>query len=65
MKAAAVLTDREGSEIAADVLVDSDVALIVVEDPRETLAFSAALWFEAQPEVMIAVTGTNGKTWFA
>jgi UDP-N-acetylmuramoyl-L-alanyl-D-glutamate--2,6-diaminopimelate ligase len=62
MKAAAVLTDREGAEIAADELADSDVALIVVEDPRETLAFSAALWFEAQPEVMVAVTGTNGKT---
>ncbi|MBT8415679.1 MAG: UDP-N-acetylmuramoyl-L-alanyl-D-glutamate--2,6-diaminopimelate ligase, partial [Boseongicola sp.] len=28
----------------------------------EALAFSAALWFEAQPEIMTAVTGTNGKT---
>ncbi len=24
-----------------------------------------ALWFGAQPEVMVAVTGTNGKTSFA
>ena len=62
MKAAAVLTDREGAAIAADVLAQSDAALVVVEDPREALAFSAALWFEAQPEIMVAVTGTNGKT---
>jgi UDP-N-acetylmuramoyl-L-alanyl-D-glutamate--2,6-diaminopimelate ligase len=26
------------------------------------LARAAALWFHAQPEVMVAVTGTNGKT---
>jgi UDP-N-acetylmuramoyl-L-alanyl-D-glutamate--2,6-diaminopimelate ligase len=62
MKAAAVLTDPEGAAIAADVLTESDAALVVVEDPREALAFSAALWFEAQPEIQVAVTGTNGKT---
>ncbi|NNJ66500.1 MAG: UDP-N-acetylmuramoyl-L-alanyl-D-glutamate--2,6-diaminopimelate ligase [Boseongicola sp.] len=62
MRAGAVLTDREGAQIAADVLAESGVPLIVTEDPREALAFSAALWFEAQPEIMTAVTGTNGKT---
>ncbi|MBT8415180.1 MAG: UDP-N-acetylmuramoyl-L-alanyl-D-glutamate--2,6-diaminopimelate ligase, partial [Boseongicola sp.] len=62
MRAGAVLTDREGAQIAADVLAESGVPLIVAEDPREALAFSAALWFEAQPEIMTAVTGTNGKT---
>lgn len=62
MKAGAILTDREGATIAADVLTESKVPLIVAEDPRETLAFAAALWFEDQPEVMVAVTGTNGKT---
>ena len=62
MKAAAVLTDPEGAAIAAEVLAGSDAALVVVEDPREALAFSAALWFEAQPEIQVAVTGTNGKT---
>lgn len=62
MRAGAVLTDREGAGIAADVLAESDIPLVVVEDPREALAFCAALWFEAQPEIITAVTGTNGKT---
>ncbi|NNE78852.1 MAG: UDP-N-acetylmuramoyl-L-alanyl-D-glutamate--2,6-diaminopimelate ligase [Silicimonas sp.] len=62
MKAGAVLTDREGAALARDVLGGSDVPLVVVEEPREALAFTAALWFEAQPEVQVAVTGTNGKT---
>jgi len=62
MGAAAILTDARGARIAADVLAGSDAALIVAEDPRQTLAFTAALWFGAQPEVMIGVTGTNGKT---
>jgi UDP-N-acetylmuramoyl-L-alanyl-D-glutamate--2,6-diaminopimelate ligase len=34
----------------------------VAEDPRQALAYAAALWFGAQPETMVAVTGTNGKT---
>jgi UDP-N-acetylmuramoyl-L-alanyl-D-glutamate--2,6-diaminopimelate ligase len=59
---AAVLTDAEGARLAADALADTDVALVVAEDPRATLACAAALWFGAQPEVVVAVTGTNGKT---
>ena len=62
MKAGAILTDREGAALAKDVLDGSDVPLVVVEEPREALAFTAALWFEAQPDVQVAVTGTNGKT---
>ena len=60
--ASAVLTDAEGLRLAADLLADSDVALVVAEDPRAALACAAALWFGAQPDVMVAVTGTNGKT---
>jgi UDP-N-acetylmuramoyl-L-alanyl-D-glutamate--2,6-diaminopimelate ligase len=60
--AAAVLTDAEGARLARAALADSQAALVVAEDPRQTLAFTAALWFGAQPEVMVAVTGTNGKT---
>ncbi|SEM12115.1 UDP-N-acetylmuramoylalanyl-D-glutamate--2,6-diaminopimelate ligase [Roseovarius azorensis] len=60
--AGAVLTDAEGLRIAREDLEQSDAALIVAEDPRQTLAFAAALWFGAQPETMVAVTGTNGKT---
>ncbi len=62
MGAAAILTDAEGAQIAAAELAASDAALIVVEDPRQALAGSAALWFGAQPQTIVAVTGTNGKT---
>lgn len=60
--AAAILTDAEGARLAAEVLADSEVALVVAEDPRAALACAAALWFGPQPECMVAVTGTNGKT---
>lgn len=62
MGAAAILTDREGAAIAKAALAASDAAIVVVEDPRQALAFASALWFGAQPKVMAAVTGTNGKT---
>ncbi|QGX97933.1 UDP-N-acetylmuramoyl-L-alanyl-D-glutamate--2,6-diaminopimelate ligase [Roseovarius faecimaris] len=62
MGAAAVLTDAQGAEIARAELAASEAALVIAEDPRQTLAYAAALWFGAQPETMVAVTGTNGKT---
>ncbi|MFN3937626.1 MAG: UDP-N-acetylmuramoyl-L-alanyl-D-glutamate--2,6-diaminopimelate ligase [Gemmobacter sp.] len=62
MGASAILTDAEGARIAAADLAASDAALVVVEDAREGLARACALWFDAQPEVVVAVTGTNGKT---
>ena len=62
MGAAAILTDAKGAEIATSDLAGSDAALIVVEDPRQALAGCAALWFGAQPQTIVAVTGTNGKT---
>lgn len=60
--AAAILTDRQGAAIAATELQGSDAALVVVEDARAALAGAAALWFGAQPEKLVAVTGTSGKT---
>lgn len=60
--AAAVLTDAEGAQIAAEALAGSEVALVIAADPRQALAFACALFFGAQPATMIAVTGTNGKT---
>ncbi len=62
MGAAAVLTDAAGAAIAETELAASDAALIVTEDPRQTLAYTAALWFGEQPDTVVAVTGTNGKT---
>ncbi len=60
--AGAILTDAAGARLAADALAGADAALVLAEDPRQTLAYAAALWFGAQPETMVAVTGTNGKT---
>jgi UDP-N-acetylmuramoyl-L-alanyl-D-glutamate--2,6-diaminopimelate ligase len=62
MGAGAVLTDAAGAALAATALAGSSTELIVVQDAREALARAAALWFGGQPEVMVAVTGTNGKT---
>ncbi|MEQ9259131.1 MAG: UDP-N-acetylmuramoyl-L-alanyl-D-glutamate--2,6-diaminopimelate ligase [Roseovarius sp.] len=62
MGAAAILTDAEGGEMAAGPLAASEAALVLAEDPKQALAFAAALWFGAQPETVVAVTGTNGKT---
>ncbi|MBN2905686.1 MAG: UDP-N-acetylmuramoyl-L-alanyl-D-glutamate--2,6-diaminopimelate ligase [Rhodobacteraceae bacterium] len=62
MGAVAILTDAQGARIAAPALAGSSAALVVAEDPRAAFAGAAALWFAAQPAVMAAVTGTNGKT---
>ena len=45
MEAAAILTDREGAAIAKAELAASDAALVLAEDPRQALAYAAALWF--------------------
>ncbi|MCK0167379.1 UDP-N-acetylmuramoyl-L-alanyl-D-glutamate--2,6-diaminopimelate ligase [Jannaschia sp. S6380] len=55
--AVAVLTDREGA-----AMLPAGATAVVVEDPRTALAFAAALMAGTQPDVMVAVTGTNGKT---
>ncbi|MGR3756337.1 MAG: UDP-N-acetylmuramoyl-L-alanyl-D-glutamate--2,6-diaminopimelate ligase [Tranquillimonas sp.] len=60
--AGAILTDREGQRLAAAALDQAGVPVVLAEDPRQVLAMAAALWFRHQPEVMVAVTGTNGKT---
>ncbi|QGZ34227.1 UDP-N-acetylmuramoyl-L-alanyl-D-glutamate--2,6-diaminopimelate ligase [Stappia indica] len=36
--------------------------VIVSDDPRRTLALMAARFYERQPETLVAVTGTSGKT---
>jgi len=60
--ATAVLTDAQGAQIAGDAIRAAGAALILSEQPREALARAAALWFGGQPQTMVAVTGTNGKT---
>ena len=60
--AAAILTDAEGARLAEDALREFPAALVVTEDPRGALAGAAAIWFGAQPQTMVAITGTNGKS---
>jgi UDP-N-acetylmuramoyl-L-alanyl-D-glutamate--2,6-diaminopimelate ligase len=43
-------------------LGDIAVPVLRVADPRHTLAVAAARFYGAQPETMVAVTGTSGKT---
>ncbi len=62
MGASAILTDTAGAALARDALLGSDAALVLAEDPRAALAYAAALWFGLQPDTVVAVTGTNGKT---
>ncbi len=38
------------------------VPIIYVDDPRRTLALAAASFYKLQPDVMVAITGTSGKT---
>ncbi len=57
MGAVAVLASNAG-----DLQVPPGIALLTVENPRQTLAHWAARFYGAQPEICVAVTGTNGKT---
>ncbi|MGB3501451.1 MAG: UDP-N-acetylmuramoyl-L-alanyl-D-glutamate--2,6-diaminopimelate ligase [Mesorhizobium sp.] len=44
------------------VLDGLTIPVIRVDDPRRTLSLVAARLFSGQPEIMVAVTGTSGKT---
>ena len=55
--AAAVLTGE-----AVEVEAPGDVAVIRAAEPRRLLALMAARFFARQPQTVVAVTGTNGKT---
>ncbi|MBZ9799501.1 UDP-N-acetylmuramoyl-L-alanyl-D-glutamate--2,6-diaminopimelate ligase [Mesorhizobium sp. ES1-4] len=54
--AAAVVAGKGGA------LADLPVPVLAVDDPRLALALSAARYFGKQPQTMVAVTGTSGKT---
>ena len=61
MGAGAVLTDQAGYDLAM-AEGGYDASFLISDDPRADLSKAAAAWFDGQPEVMVAVTGTNGKT---
>src|SRR6478735_396239 len=54
--AAAILMPQQGAETSSETPVVKDA------DPRRRLALMAARFFSPQPEIAVAVTGTNGKT---
>lgn len=64
--ASAVVLSPEGAETLRGLWdrepAFEDLPLVVVDEPRLALARAAAAFFGAQPAVMTAVTGTNGKT---
>ncbi|MER8552900.1 UDP-N-acetylmuramoyl-L-alanyl-D-glutamate--2,6-diaminopimelate ligase [Mesorhizobium sp. M0976] len=56
-RGAAAIVVGKGSAVAG-----LPVPVLVVDDPRLALALSAARIFGKQPQTMVAVTGTSGKT---
>lgn len=54
--AVAVVADQEGIELPFGVV------LVLVENSREMLAHLAASFYPEQPQHVVAVTGTDGKT---
>jgi UDP-N-acetylmuramoyl-L-alanyl-D-glutamate--2,6-diaminopimelate ligase len=57
-KGAAAVLIKEGTQVD----VAQDVAVLPVPEPRRALAMMAARFYPAQPETIVAVTGTSGKT---
>ena len=53
---------RGAAAVVAERPLDVAVPVHVVVDARAALAALAAEWFEHQPETIVAVTGTSGKT---
>jgi UDP-N-acetylmuramoyl-L-alanyl-D-glutamate--2,6-diaminopimelate ligase len=49
---------------ASDVPIDDAIAAVVIrsDEPRKALAHMAARFYAHQPENVVAITGTNGKT---
>ena len=46
----------------SEARIGGRVPLVMDTDPRRRLARMAARFYAAQPETVVAVTGTNGKT---
>ena len=57
--------DRGASVIVTDPSYKMEnvaIPVITVKNPRQNLALIAAKFFQVQPETIVAVTGTSGKT---
>ena len=62
MGAVAVLTSLDGALRARDALGGFPVPFVIDDDPRRRLAMTASRFSGSQPQTLVAVTGTNGKT---
>lgn len=62
MGAGAILTDAEGLKIVKQNVSMLEIPFVIVKNPRMELAKVSARFYAKQPAIMIAVTGTNGKT---
>ena len=61
--AVAVIATKDGVKRAKATMGGLlKVPFLICRNPRAELARLAALWYGTQPETMVAVTGTNGKT---
>ncbi|HET7410516.1 MAG TPA: UDP-N-acetylmuramoyl-L-alanyl-D-glutamate--2,6-diaminopimelate ligase [Paracoccaceae bacterium] len=60
--AAAVVVSPAGLEVARRDIGELPVPFFLADEPRVELARLAAAFHVHQPDVMVAVTGTNGKT---
>ena len=56
-RGAAAIVATRGSRLSA-----ASIPVIETDDPRRALAVAAARFYGAQPKIMVAVTGTSGKT---
>ncbi|TWD54615.1 UDP-N-acetylmuramoylalanyl-D-glutamate--2,6-diaminopimelate ligase [Agrobacterium vitis] len=53
---------RGAAVVVASSSVETEVPVLVTDQPRRALALAAARFYGAQPQTMVAVTGTAGKT---
>ncbi len=60
--AGAVLVETGGAPAPAYGDIPSEIPVIQDDEPRRRLSLMAARFYETQPDVVAAVTGTNGKT---
>ena len=58
----AVLTDELGLKVMRSLDLSVPCPYIISENPRQDLAKLSRKFWNKQPEVLVAVTGTNGKT---
>lgn len=56
-RGAVAIVAAKGADVGAP-----GIPVISVDDPRRALALAAASFYGRQPETMVAVTGTSGKT---